>query len=141
MSWKPEADEIRQRYQWAEELGGADAVAKHHARGRLSVPLARQATLLVGLGGTVKEVLDLEPLAAKWGAFGWTAVEIDGHDLAEIEIVLSRVPLEPGRPTCVVAHTVKGKGVDFMEDRLLWHYRSPSDEDLGRALAGLGDNE
>ena len=91
--------------------------------------------------GTVKEVLDLEPLAAKWGAFGWTAVEIDGHDLAEIEIVLSRVPLEPGRPTCVVAHTVKGKGVDFMEDRLLWHYRSPSDEDLGRALAGLGDNE
>ena len=91
--------------------------------------------------GTVKEVLDLEPLAAKWGAVGWTAVEIDGHDLAEIEIVLSRVPLEPGRPTCVVAHTVKGKGVDFMEDRLLWHYRSPSDEDLGRALAGLGDNE
>jgi transketolase len=91
--------------------------------------------------GTVKEVLDLEPLAAKWEAFGWAAVEIDGHDVAQIERALTAVPLQPGRPTCVVAHTVKGKGVRFMEDRLLWHYRSPSDEELARALAELEGTE
>lgn len=87
--------------------------------------------------GTVKEVLDLEPLAAKWEAFGWAAVEVDGHDLGQIERALARVPIRPGRPTCVVAHTVKGKGVRFMEDRLLWHYRSPSEDDVARALAEL----
>ena len=87
--------------------------------------------------GTVKEVLDLEPLAAKWEAFGWATREIDGHASAEIERALTEVPLRKGRPTCVIAHTVKGKGVGFMENRLLWHYRSPSAEELEQALADL----
>jgi transketolase len=87
--------------------------------------------------GTVKEVLDLEPLAQKWQAFGWEAREIDGHDVTEIHRVLSRVPLAPGRPTCVVAHTVKGKGVTFMENNLLWHYRAPDAVEVARALAEL----
>jgi transketolase len=88
--------------------------------------------------GAVKDVLDLEPLAAKWRAFGWAALEIDGHDVEEIGRALSEIPLTPGRPTCVVAHTVKGKGVSFMENQLLWHYRAPDATETARALAELG---
>ena len=91
--------------------------------------------------GTVKEVLDLEPFAAKWKAFGWAVREIDGHDCAQIERVLSDLPVEPGKPTCVVAHTVKGKGVSFMENKLLWHYRAPDGDEMARALAELGGGE
>ena len=87
--------------------------------------------------GTVKEVMDLEPFADKWRAFGWAVREIDGHDLREIEETLTRIPFEPGRPSCVIAHTVKGKGVSFMENKLLWHYRTPQGEEYEAALAEL----
>ncbi len=91
--------------------------------------------------GSVREVLDLEPLGGKWEAFGWTTREIDGHDVSQIEGALKAVPFSAGRPSCIVAHTVKGKGVSFMENELLWHYRSPDDEELRRALAELGEPE
>jgi transketolase len=84
--------------------------------------------------GTVKEVLDLEPLGEKWRAFGWEVREIDGHDLGSIEQAYAAVPFVPGRPSCIVAHTVKGKGVSYMEGKLLWHYRAPRGEDLEIAL-------
>lgn len=89
--------------------------------------------------GTVKEVLDLEPLAAKWRAFGWAVRELDGHNLHSLEDALTAVPYEPDRPSCIVAHTIKGKGVSFMENKLLWHYRAPRGEDLERALAELDE--
>ena len=88
--------------------------------------------------GTVKEVLDLEPFATKWSAFGWGVAEIDGHDVAQIEQTLAILPLHTNRPTCVLAHTVKGKGVSFMENKLLWHYRAPDDDELNRAMVELG---
>jgi len=91
--------------------------------------------------GRVKQVLDLEPFAAKWKAFGWAVREIDGHDCAQIERALTNVPFAAGKPTCVVAHTVKGKGVSFMENKLLWHYRAPDRDEMARALAELGDGE
>jgi len=91
--------------------------------------------------GTVKEVLDLEPLAEKWRAFGWGVREINGHDVAQIEETLTTVPVETNKPTCVVAHTVKGKGVSFMENNLLWHYRAPDQEEMAKALAELGAEE
>jgi len=91
--------------------------------------------------GTVKEVLDLEPFAAKWEAFGWAVREIDGHDVKQIERVLTAIPCEPGKPTCIIAHTVKGKGVSFMENKLLWHYRAPDNDEMARALAELGGGE
>jgi len=91
--------------------------------------------------GTVKEVLDLEPFADKWKAFGWAVHEIDGHDCAQIERALTDVPLAAGKPTCVIARTVKGKGVSFMENKLLWHYRAPDRDEMARALAELGDGE
>ena len=87
--------------------------------------------------GTVKEVMDLEPFADKWRAFGWAVREIDGHDLQAIEETLSGIPFAPGRPSCVIAHTVKGKGVSFMENKLLWHYRTPQGEEYEAALAEL----
>jgi transketolase len=88
--------------------------------------------------GTVKEVMDLDPFAEKWRAFGWAVREIDGHNLSEIETTLSRFPFEEGRPSCVIADTIKGKGVSFMENKLLWHYRSsPQGEEFEAALAEL----
>jgi transketolase len=79
----------------------------------------------------------MEPFAEKWKAFGWGTSEIDGHDLPAIVTALDAVPLEAGRPTAVVAHTVKGKGVSFMENDLEWHYRPPNQDDLRRALVEI----
>lgn len=88
--------------------------------------------------GRVKDILDLDPLAAKLQACRWAVREIDGHDYDQIENALRAAPFEPGKPSVIIAHTVKGKGVSFMEDRLLWHYRSPNDELLAQALDELG---
>ena len=87
--------------------------------------------------GSVAEVLELAPLADKWRAFRWEVREIDGHNHAQIEEALG-APRALGRPVAIVAHTVKGKGVSFMEGQLLWHYRPPDAEQLESALAELG---
>jgi transketolase len=89
--------------------------------------------------GSVKEVLDLDPFADKWRAFGWSVREIDGHDHDQIASALGSVPFSPGKPSVVIAHTIKGKGIDFMEGQLAWHYKSPNAEQLARALAELGE--
>src|SRR5258708_35001805 len=87
--------------------------------------------------GSVADVRDLQPLAEKWQAFGWGVREIDGHDHGQILDALSGVPFTPGRPSAIIAHTVKGKGVSFMEDQLAWHYKSPNDQQLAQALDEL----
>jgi len=87
--------------------------------------------------GSVSQVLNLEPFAEKWRAFRWAVHEIDGHDYPQIENALIRIPIEAGKPTCIIAHTVKGKGVSFMENQLVWHYKIPSAEQLALALAEL----
>ena len=71
------------------------------------------------------KILDLEPLVAKWQGFGWPVLEIDGHDLAQIDKALDQAEATRGRPTLIVAHTVKGKGVSFMENNPEWHGKSP----------------
>jgi transketolase len=88
--------------------------------------------------GRVAEVLDLEPLADKWRAFRWSVRAINGHDHDAIHDALSGVPFEAAKPSVVIAHTVKGRGVSFMEDKLLWHYKSPDADQLARALGELG---
>lgn len=88
--------------------------------------------------GMVKDVLDLEPLANKWLSFGWMVSEIDGHIPEQIESALLGVPFKEKLPSCIIAHTVKGKGVSFMENQVAWHYKSPSDEQLHQALVELG---
>lgn len=89
--------------------------------------------------GSVKEVLDLEPFADKWAAFRWHVQVVDGHDHEAIARAFASVPAVKGRPSVIIANTVKGKGVSFMEGELLWHYRSPSKEQLEAALAELGN--
>jgi transketolase len=87
--------------------------------------------------GSVAAVLELEPLAEKFRAFRWTVKEIDGHDHTAIRGALASVPFEKGKPSCIIAHTIKGKGVDFMENQLKWHYSSPDQEQLKSALAQI----
>lgn len=88
--------------------------------------------------GRSEEVLALNPLAAKWEAFGWSAYEVDGHDIAALMTSLQTVPGASGKPTAIIAHTVKGKGVSFMEDDNNWHYRIPKQEELLAARMELG---
>jgi transketolase len=87
--------------------------------------------------GSVAEVSDLHPLAEKFRAFNWGVHELDGHDHATLVETLSGPPPREGRPTAIVAHTIKGKGVSFMEGQLLWHYRNPDVAQLEAALAEL----
>jgi transketolase len=85
----------------------------------------------------VSDVLGLEPLADKWTAFGWAVREADGHDHASLRATLGAVPFAPGKPSCLIAHTTKGKGVSFMENTVLWHYRVPRGAEFEAALAEL----
>lgn len=85
--------------------------------------------------GRSREVLALDPLPDKWKAFGFATVAIDGHDLAQIEEALRRS--SPGQPRAIVARTIKGRGVSFMEDDNNWHYRIPDREELRAALEEL----
>jgi len=88
--------------------------------------------------GRSNQILGLSPLREKWEAFGWEAVEADGHDIPQlIQLVRQGAPPRE-KPLCIVAHTVKGKGVSFMEDDNNWHYRSPKPAELEQALQELG---
>jgi transketolase len=87
---------------------------------------------------SISRTIGLEPLLDKLTAFGWEAREVDGHDHVELTRHLASTPWVEGRPSLLLAHTVKGKGVSFMEGKVEWHYRSPDDEQLAAALAELG---
>ena len=91
--------------------------------------------------GRSTEVMALEPLAEKWKTFGWHTQEIDGHDLKEINQAFANARAEISKPSVIVAHTIKGKGVSFMEDDNNWHYRTPSPEELAAAIKELKENE
>lgn len=86
--------------------------------------------------GSTAEVLNLDPLADKFTAFGWEAVEVDGHDHAQLQAALAPHG-RSGKPRAVIAHTVKGKGVSFMEHQLAWHYKSPDAAQYDAARAEL----
>lgn len=87
---------------------------------------------------TIDETLRLEPLADKLRAFGWSVREVDGHDHDALSADLGSVPWESGRPSVLIMHTTKGKGVSFMEGLVKWHYSNPNDEQLDAALAEIG---
>lgn len=88
--------------------------------------------------GRSDEILALSPLCDKWRAFGWTTVEVDGHDIEALRAQLRSVGEGAGCPKAVIAHTVKGKGVSFMEDDNNWHYRIPTSEERQLAHEELG---
>jgi transketolase len=81
-------------------------------------------------------VLDLAPLFARWGAFGWDVHDVDGHDVAQLGATLESLE-EPGQPHVLLARTTFGKGVPYMESAIPWHYRSMSDEQYRQALDAL----
>ena len=87
--------------------------------------------------GSVADVMELDPLADKFRAFRWGVKEIDGHDHDAIHEALATLPFQVGKPSCLIAHTIKGKGVDFMENKLQWHYSSPKPDQLAEALRQL----
>jgi transketolase len=87
------------------------------------------------------EVMSLNPLREKWQAFGWNTYEVDGHDMPQLVSTLNLFPEEKQKPTIIIAHTVKGKGVSFMEDDNNWHYRTPSVDELRLAQHELGFEE
>jgi len=90
------------------------------------------------IDGPINEVLSPEPVADKWRAFGWHVEEIDGHNFAEIIGALQKAREVKGKPTMIVAKTVKGKGVSFMENKVDWHGSAPNAEQTQQALCELG---
>jgi len=88
-------------------------------------------------GDFTENTIRLNPLAEKWEAFGFGVVEVDGHDPAALLELFARLPLVKGKPTCIIAHTVKGKGVSFAENKPAWHHGVPTIEELRKAALEL----
>lgn len=95
------------------------------------------------IDGWVKEVMNIEPLKDKWKSFGWEVIEVDGHDINSIMDAYDKAESIKGKPTIILAHTVKGKNISFMENEAKWHGIAPTPEETGTAfteLDGLKDN-
>ncbi len=90
------------------------------------------------LDGPTREIMDVEPLGDKWRAFGWNVIEVDGHDWKALEQAVQRAGGVEDRPTMIIAHTVKGKGVSFMENQVGWHGKAPDATQTAKALEELG---
>jgi transketolase len=88
-------------------------------------------------GDFTKNIIEMDPLADKWRAFGWAVDEVDGHDYRALFQHLRTTPLEAGKPTCIIANTIKGRGVSFMEGKPEWHHGVPTDKQLEDAKAEL----
>lgn len=93
------------------------------------------------MDGPTELIMNPEPLAEKWRAFGWSVREIDGHDMQEIMTALEALPFEQDKPSQIIAHTTKGKGLWIAEGVTEWHYGSLSTEDMQRAIAELGEEQ
>jgi len=90
--------------------------------------------------GSTEEILDLEPIGDKWKAFGFGTVEIDGHNVESLRSVLSELPFESNKPTAIICHTVKGKGVSYVENNMDWHHKNRvSAEEIASLMAELED--
>lgn len=92
-------------------------------------------------GDFTESIINMNPLGDKWRAFGWSVIEVDGHDYGELLHTFGSVPVAPGKPTCVIANTIKGRGVSFMENKPEWHHGVPSDEQLAAAIEELMKDE
>jgi transketolase len=88
-------------------------------------------------GDFTENTICMEPMVGRWRSFGWDVHEIDGHDIRALAECFQSAPFTHGKPSCVVAHTTKGKGVSFMENRPEWHHHAPTDDELQRAIGEL----
>lgn len=87
--------------------------------------------------GETNKIINLEPLADKWKSFGWAIREIDGHNIPQLLKTFSRIPFAKNKPTAVIANTIKGKGVSFMENQFIWHYKNLDEKSYQKALEEL----
>lgn len=90
-------------------------------------------------GDFTENTIKLDPLSDKWRAFGWAVEEVDGHDYRALLQRFQAIPVEPGKPTCIIANTIKGRGVSFMENKPEWHHGVPTSEQLAAAKAELAE--
>jgi len=116
---------------WEAAMAGPKLGQPEHALDNLVVILDYNK---IQLDNFVKKVLDIEPVTAKWQSFGWPVVEIDGHDIGQITKALDQAEATTGVPTFIVAHTVKGKGVSFMENDPEWHGKAPKPSEAIKAI-------
>ena len=93
------------------------------------------------IDGDVRDVAGLDNISSKFKSFGWQTIEVDGHDVGAVVTALKTATLLDGSPVCIVAHTVKGKGVSFMENQAGWHGKAPNEEQAKEALAELEGGE
>jgi transketolase len=91
----------------------------------------------VQIDGKTDDVMTINPIKDKWLAFNWNVIEVDGHDIAKVEEAFKQALAYKGKPTVIIADTVKGKGVSFMEHKAAWHGAAPNKEQLETALAEL----
>jgi transketolase len=90
--------------------------------------------------GKTSDIIPMESFSEKWRAFGWGVQEVNGHNIQELLTAFSNLPLETDKPSAILARTIKGKGVSFMENQIMWHTRTPSDEEYEQALGELERN-
>jgi len=112
----------------------ASASAAHYHLDNLTAIIDRNTLQITG---RTEAVMAMEPLEKKFAAFGFSVRHVDGHNVAELASLLERLPFEPGKPNLVLAHTIKGKGISFMEDQVLWHHRVPTDAEYAAAMLEL----
>lgn len=92
----------------------------------------------IQLDGFVKDIMDVEPLVDKWISFGWHTLNIDGHDIPALQKAFAEAAATKGKPTCIIANTIKGKGVSFMENNPKYHGVAPTQEELEKGLQEIG---
>lgn len=113
----------------------AAMTAQHYGLDNLTVIVDRNR---IQQGDFTEKTIRMEPLAARWAAFGFAVEEIDGHDTTALLERFTHLPFQPGKPSCLVANTIKGKGVSFAENQPAWHHGVPTAEQLAAAAAELG---
>jgi transketolase len=93
------------------------------------------------IDGFTKDIMDYEPLEKKYESFGWHVISVDGHDISALISAFEEAKEIKGKPTVIIADTIKGKGVSFMENIAIWHGQAPNDEEIKKALNDLGEKE
>lgn len=112
----------------------ASMTAAHYKLDNLTAIIDRNRLQITG---RTKEVNQLEPLIDKFRAFGYAVREVDGNDVGALATLFEQLPFKPGKPNMVVANTIKGKGISFMEDMRIWHHKVPSDKEFNLAMSEL----
>lgn len=91
--------------------------------------------------GNTEDIMSLEPFKEKWQSFAWEVIEVNGHDIDELLEAFNSTPKKKGKPTIIIANTIKGKGVSFMENKAAWHHKVPDEKQLEKALSELSSQE